>query len=376
MSKTTIEHVITVVRNGLAAGVPHKDIRDTLTGSVVVTPGVARAWKAVARDDKHALTALRAELADCVVPDNPAFQAKLTSLERRVDRAMRGTVELIKDAGTDLTRTWWHPPPTADLPPSDGGHCDRPEENLGRVVLVGVHGAQVGERNRQLNMFVHIVEDPKIDFEALMGNSTVSSSLAMLAADPGNIELRRAAVRALSGVQQSAADWTTSYAGTGTAVLGSGAHALDGTVAVIRSKAVQVGDRQYQENTIVHTVSPDIAAAALLHDPDVVNGLIDVACAPSDTRAMAAFERAVGGTVVSELAESPVTRRGHGMVLRPPAAGRTLHIADAAGVSVGKHASQKTRFAQTAHIGRTVRTSAGRVADEVQHRSGMKMAKT
>ena len=166
--------------------------------------------------------------------------------------------------------------------------------------------------------------------------------------------------------RRSATDWTTAYASTGTAALGPGARGLDGTVAVIHSKAVQVGDHQYQENTIVHTVSPDIAATVLLENPDVVHGLIDLACSPGDAQATAEFERAVGSALVADLASSAAARRGHGTVHRPPAVGRTLRVTGAAGVSIGKRVSQKTRFAQTAHLGRNLRTSTGRVATGVR----------
>jgi hypothetical protein len=236
----------------------------------------------------------------------------------------------------------------------------------GRVVLVGVRGAQVGDGNRQLNVFVRTIEDPKINFEVLMADSEISAALAGLAADPEDAGLRQAAVDALSGVRRSATDWTTAYTSTGTAALGPGARGLDGTVAVIRSRGVQVGDHHYQENTIVHTVSPDIAPTVLLENPDVVNGLIDLACSPGDTKATAEFERAVGSALVADLASSAAARRGHGTVYRPPAAGRTLRVTGTAGVAIGKRVSQKTQFAQTAHLGRNLRRSTGRVTTDVR----------
>jgi hypothetical protein len=299
--------------------------------------------------------------------------ARKSLTEVQVDRETRAAIELVKDPRTGMMRTWWHSAVGDGLrePLRQDSDGDR-----GQVMLVGVRGAQVGDGNRQLNVFVRTIEDPKIDFEVLMADSKISAALTGLAANPGDDDRRQAAVDALSGVRRSRADWTTAYAGTGTAILGPGAHRLDGTVAVIRSKAVQVGDYQYQENTIVHTVSPDIAATVLLENPDVVNGLIDLACSPGDAKATAEFERAVSSALVADLANSAEARRGHGTVHRPPAAGRTLRVADTAGVSIGKRVSQKTQFAQTAHLGRNLRRSASRVATDVRHAARTESARS
>jgi hypothetical protein len=301
-------------------------------------------------------------------PGEVAVPVETTPLERepvqdsspkpQVDPEMRDAIEVVNDPH-GMTRTWWHFAAGDEV--REPGQQDR-----GRVVLVGVQGAQVGDGNSQMNVFVRTIKNPKIDFEVLMKDSRIAAALAELAANPQDVGLRQAAVDALSGVRRSKEDWTTAYAGKGTAILGLGARRLDGTVAVVRSKNVQVGDHHYQENTIVHTVSPDIAATVLLANPDVVNGLIDVACSPGDAPATAEFERAVGSALVADLANSAAARRGHGTVHRPPAAGRTLRVANTAGVSIGKRVSQKTQFAQTAHLGRNLRTSAGQVATGVR----------
>lgn len=362
MSSAARERVIDVVKDAADVGISGQEVRDALSGPVAETASAARAWDAVAdHPDDRSLAALRQELTTCAVVDERAVSTRLESLQRRIEqeRATLGAVDVAEDPQTGLRRTWWHPEPVKN-PREQAG--DSAGEDRGHILLVELSGAQVGDENRQLNVYVRTIEDPKVDFESLMTDSDVAAALARLAATPGDADLRQAAVDALAGVQRSAADWTEAYAGTGTAAMSPGASNLDGTVAVVRSRGVQVGDGQYQENTIVHTVSPEVAATVLLENPDVVNGLLDVASAPGDATAAAAFERAVGAALVADLACSAAARRGHGTVYRPPGSGRTLRVQNAAGVSVGNRVSQKTEFAQTAYIGRKVRRSTNRVA--------------
>jgi len=365
----TAERLLKVIRGATASGVSYEEVRKRLGGSMVETPRMAQVWEAVASKPYLGLTDLEKELKHCRVADEHAMSSAVMALEQRFRREIHSSVELVVDSDTHVARTWW-PAGTATEPRSDERRGAGVERDRGRVVLVGVQGAQVGENNTQVNVFVREVENPEIDFEALTRHPAVATTLAELASDPTNDEARQAAIDALSQVRQPATDWTTAYASTGSAVTGAGAPRLDGTVAVVRSRSIQVGDHQYQENTILHTVSPEIAATLLLGNSDVVNGFIDVACTPGDAGATAAFERAINSTLVSDLANSSASRRGHGSAHRPPAAGRTLRITNAAAVSVGKRVSQKTEFAQTAHLGRNVQTSAHRVATEVRrHRS-------
>jgi hypothetical protein len=366
MERATADRLSGVLRDAAAAGAPLQEVRTQLGKSVVETPGITHAWETIANTPDQGLVALRKELTDCRVVDERAVDNTLKALERRFTREIHNSVEVVTDS-EGLARTWW-PARTATKPGPRERHGTSTEPDRGRVVLMGVTGAQLGEGNHQLTVFVREVKDPQIDFEKLTKNPDVATKLADLSADPTDADARQAAVDALTSVQRQATDWTTVYSGTGSAILGSGAPKLDGTVAIARSRSVQVGDYNYQENSIQHTVSLRIAANVLLQNPDVVNGLIDIACAPGDADAMARFQRAINGTIESDLANSAVSRRGHGTVHRPPKAGKTLRISNMAAVSVGKRVSQKTEFAQTAHLGRNLQKSSRRVARDVRKR--------
>ncbi|MDT0354074.1 hypothetical protein [Pseudonocardia charpentierae] len=89
--------------------------------------------------------------------------------------------------------------------------------------------------------------------------------------------MQAAAVEAVERRGHSAGDWTEAFARNGSVSTRPASARLKGTVAVVQSRNEQVGDRNCQINRIVHTVSPTVAAAALLDNPNVVDGLIDVA---------------------------------------------------------------------------------------------------
>jgi hypothetical protein len=222
-----------------------------------------------------------------------------------------------------------------------------------------------------VTLVVQEVADPKIDFDEIMGDSRVADTLAACAAAPGDAECRTAAVAALSRNGVATPDWTEVYGGLGTAVTAAGSSRLDGTVALVRSRSVQVGDRCYQENRMVHTVGPTIGAHALLTDPDIAKALIDVVTQPGDGDAARRLGRTLESGICAELRQSSAVRQNHATVFRPPTAGRTLQVTDAVGVSVGKRVSSKhgsnppTTAASTAG---TRPTDSGRVRETAQRR--------
>jgi hypothetical protein len=363
MPRRTAEQLTDLARDAIAAGAPWSDLQAVFRDAVVPTEAAEKALTSVEGSvdhearavDKGALTALRDELARCELRDAGTIEASRARLQEAVADCRRKStaVAVDTDSTRGLTRTFWTSPGAAEIG-ADAG--DR-----GHVRLVAVTCAQVGDGNRQLNFVIHEVDDPKIEFDALMGDSRVADCLAACAEEPGDPERRAAAVAALSGQKRAAEDWTEVCARPGAAREGRGSARLDGTVALVRSRSVQVGDHCSQENRIVHTVSPTLAAHVLLDNPAVVDGLIDVASRPNDANAAQRFERAVETALCTDLAESTAPRTGYATVYRPSAAGRTLQVEEAIGVSVGKRASSKATFAQKAHIGHRVQRSIGRL---------------
>lgn len=357
MSREDARDVMRVVREVSHDPDAVREMRDHLGWVLHEKPSVSDAWDAVEdRPDDRAHAHLQGEFEGCEIIDPEEFDDTM-----RAVRTGAFVVEVRCGKPSDTTRTWWRPEPRGDA-----AEQEDIDDSRGRVVLVTVAGGQVGDDNSQFNLHIHEIENPKIDYGSLMGDSAVAEALGQLSAAPGDPELRQAAVAALEQVPAPKSDWTEAYAGNGTAYLGSGAARLDGTVAIIHSKGVQVGNGQRQENTILHTASPEIAAEALLTHPELVECLVELACSPGDPNALVAFERTVSETLIDDLADSSVARQGHSSLHRPPPAGQTLRIEGATGVTVGERASQRTDFAQRAHLGRATRTGARRFAASAQ----------
>ena len=277
-----------------------------------------------------------------------AVDATRTVLTERIAeyRRQATSVTVTGDPTRGTTRTWWEPPS------ADGAEkaASAEQPDRGHVRLVGVRCAQIGDKNRMVTVVVHEVADPRIEFDEIMGQSQVADALAECAAAPDDSD-RRAAAAALSGTKAGASDWTEVYGCLGTAATGAGSSGLDGTIALMRSRSVQVGDHCRQENRIVHTVGPTIGAHSLLTDPDVANALIDIVTKPGDGSAVQGFGRALESGICAELKESSAARQGYATVYRPPTVGRRLQVTDAIGVSIGKRVSAKAEFAQRAHLG-------------------------
>jgi hypothetical protein len=357
LPSTTAEELTCAARNAVVAGARWREVEPALRETVIPTEALEDEFKRLGRVvdgaiEIESLTALRNELARCEVRSPEAIDAAQDRIDAATTAHREGQtpVTVATDGAPELTRTWWEPAE------SDAGSADR-----GHVRLVAVCGAQVGDGNRQMTFVVHEVDDPEIDFAALMGDSEVARCLAACAEAPDDPQRRLAAVAALSGRDRPAGDWTEICARPGTATEGRGSPHLDGTVALVHSRSVQIGDRSYQENRVLHTVSPTLAADFLLDNPDVVNRLVDVAARPADGAATRGLERAVEAALCRDLEQSTAPRSGYATVYRPPTAGRTLEVEDAIGVSVGRRASSKAEFAQKAHLKGRTRRSVGRL---------------
>ena len=194
-------------------------------------------------------------------------------------------------------------------------------------------------------MFVHEIAEPSVDFRQVLEQDAVAAALAALTQDPADPKLRAAAVAALTSARpESSSDWTEAYASPATASSGRGATKLNGTVAIVGSRGVQIGDTNYQYNRIVHTVSPTIDAAHLLDDtPGLANGLLDVACAPENRRAASALSEVLTVNLTQTLGASSASSTGYGTAFRPPAVGRTLRVTKAAGVTIGDDVERPAR---------------------------------
>lgn len=309
----------------------------------------------------HASRELAGHLRSCPAPDPAAVDHAITTLQELADRPQPGSLGVSTDPTTGRVALFWG----ADTPTDQ-------ESDRGSVLLVAVTGGQVGDHTTQHNIITHVVDDPVLDFATLMHDPEISQALAAVAHDPDDPDTRAAAVHVLNAGHADATDWTTAYARETSARTQPSWNLLGGTVLIVRSRGVQVGDRTRQVNEVVYSNSPTINAAAMLTHPEVVNTLIDVVTRPGDRAARIAFDNAFSAGLRSDLAQSGAARRGYGTVHRPPDAGRTLRIENATGVAVGNHVSSKTDFAQAAQLGRRAQRGvrkAGRAVRQVARRA-------
>ena len=174
---------------------------------------------------------------DCSVENLEAVRTELDKLVHEVEQAERPGITTTWDARASVARTWWGPEDDDELGAVRDADTDDVESpRTGRVVLVGVSGAQVGEGNEQTNVFVHEVADPRIDFRRVLEQDAVCATLAALTQDPQNHGLlrggrHRADERATRVVQRLDRGLRV----PATASTGGGATRLNGTVALSRA---------------------------------------------------------------------------------------------------------------------------------------------
>jgi hypothetical protein len=322
-----IQAAVEAFEKAVRAHVPYAGLADAVRNTA---PGAYKSVNRLGWDTGRHLDVIRRELTVCRVIDDSALREEVWSLQRRLGALGNRPpdhVVLSQDSTTGRWWTVWEPP---DARASDVGSPEQVQET-GRIVAIQVDGSSVGHgraAGEQRNVFVHTVESPGIDFGRVLGDSAVAAALAALARDPANTDLREAAADAVAGLRpQSRRDWNAAYSATGAVARTPTADALNGTVAVIRSRAVEIGDHSYQENTIVCALSPTIDAAAVLIDNrDLVNGLIDIVCSGAGAREVSAFEDALGTDLTANMDRSPALRDKRGVVERPAAAGQTLRV--------------------------------------------------
>jgi hypothetical protein len=324
LTEELIQAAVETFEQAVRAHVPYAGLAEVVRSTA---PGAYRSVNRLGWDPGRHLDAIRRELSVCRVVDDSELREEVWALQRRLGALGRRPpdhVVLSQDSTTGRWWTVWEPP---DARAAEAGTAEQVHET-GRIVAIQVDGPSAGDVDQQRNVFVHTVENPGIDFGRVLGDSAVAGALAALAGDPANADLREAAADAVAGLRpRSARDWNAGYSATGAVARTPSADALNGTVAVIRSRAVEIGDHSYQENTIVCALSPNIDAAAVLIDNrDLVNGLIDIVCSGAGPREVAAFEEALDRDLTANMERSPALREKRGVVERPPAAGQTLRV--------------------------------------------------
>lgn len=325
-----LDEVLKVLGHAASTETPYSRLRDALHESAIDGAGRSATWRQLRDNPMDGLAALREDLSGCRFTNESAIRTELWVLERElVERhgaSDSAAIEMITNPKIGSIRLQWSPTDTEAADPILDGKDAGEVTETGLIVVVSGEGTQIGERNKQVNVFVDIIDNPKIDFDRVLGDPEVWQALDALGSHPHDPELRHNATCAVSTVRpEPTQDWTASYTGTGTVQRGLADRSLNGTVVVIKSRATQIGDYCYQENRIVTTLSPTVDAAMVLAgNPELVDRLIDVACGTGARSTMASFEDSLSSALNGELAQSPQLDSGRGRIERPPGAGCTL----------------------------------------------------
>jgi hypothetical protein len=149
------------------------------------------------------------------------------------------------------------------------------------AIFIGVDGGQVGEHNKQVNLFRYRLE-PTIDLRTVLERAQVRSALAEFAVSRGDPAAREEAIKAIQSMRTSVrTDW-----GRGDGRVDSlqgAAHGsvstLAGTVVLCDCRGIQVGNHLRQYNTFAFVLAPTLDVHKLFAEhPDVVETIVDYAC--------------------------------------------------------------------------------------------------
>lgn len=376
LTSNLLDEVLNALGRAASTETPYSRLRDALHESAIDEAGRQATWRQLRGNPEAGLASLREDLSGCRFTDESTIRTELWALERElVERhgaSDSAAIEMRTDPKTGSIRLRWSPTDTEPADPILDGKEAGEVTETGLIVVVSGEGTQIGERNEQVNVFVDIIDNPKIDLGGVLDDPEVWQALDALGSHPRDTDLRHDAACALSTVRpESTQDWTASYTGTGTVQRGPADRSLNGTVVVIKSRATQIGDYCYQENRIITTLSPTVDAAMVLAgNPELVDRLIDVACGTGARSAMASFEDSLSSTLNGELAQSPQLDSGRGRIERPPGAGRTLRVEYGQGVTIGEKVTQHNRYRQEVELGRAFRKNTQQSLAGIPSRTG------
>ncbi len=324
LNRDLIDAVLAAVHDAACRGVPFRVLAEAI---VAVAPPSFRWPRRLAWSSPAQLRAVRKVLGAARVDSDADLRAALDEVVRQLWRDGRqrdrqvpsgaGSVapaprsaEPGLDGAEDALRTgpewdpttgrwwsWWErDAATGDADARSGGTA--------RIVAIHVDGLLAREGNVQHNLFLHTIEDPRIDLDRILGDLAVSPALVDLVDMLTDPERREGVVAAVSGIgPRTDADWSAAYAQVRVVSCWPGATGLDGVLAVISSRGVQVGDGVRHERSSVAVLSPTIEAATLLaRNSNLADALVDIVTSGAGWRQLSAFEEVLNGDLVPDVA--------------------------------------------------------------------------
>ncbi|MFG2795891.1 RIP homotypic interaction motif-containing protein [Streptomyces pseudovenezuelae] len=213
------------------------------------------------------------------------------------------------------------------------------------LVLVGCQGAQVGEHNRQINVYTYRLEEPEVDFTEILKREDVHEALLKVVENPGDVLLRRRAVNLLRGGRwqlrrQDVIDLgprePDEFAGEAVTDLYSVAGA--GAVIVSNCRDVQIGNHNVQrtKHHLVYRRSSVNTFELLERAPRIAASLVDVVTGEQPEKGME--------KLCSELTSALNSQRcGPESVAERVGPGESRSFVGELGVSVGRDRTPRQR---------------------------------
>jgi hypothetical protein len=263
-------------------------------------------------------------------PDDGGYDMRgaVATVEARLVTEEPVTIGINHEESSGLWLSWWRPDGDLQVAAPVG-------EPFGRIVVFESQGVTVAEKGRHTSRYYYVLDASDVDLAVVFDDPQVRHTLGMLATDPRDRHLRADAVAAVMGVRPAGPPpWRELALPDGDTSWSHGAGPLDGTIAVIGSRGVSIGNHVRHSVTFMATFSPTLdGAVAVAGDRKLAGALVDLACGGGP----AAARRAANGmtrTLEAAMAGAPELRRAT-PVEQIPGPGQILTVRHEYGAAVG-----------------------------------------
>ncbi|MFF7947393.1 RIP homotypic interaction motif-containing protein [Streptomyces griseorubiginosus] len=200
---------------------------------------------------------------------------------------------------------------TASADPQPEGH-EGVEASGPWLVLMDCQGAQVGEHNRQINVYTYRLENPEVDFAEILKRADVQEALMKVIENPDDVWLRRRAVNLVRGGswrwhRHDVIDLGPREPGesAGESVTDLYRFASAGAVVVSNCRNVQIGDHNIQRNKhlLVYRRSSVNTVELLDKAPRIAASLVDIVTSAQPEKGMEKLRRELTSALNSQPCE-------------------------------------------------------------------------
>jgi hypothetical protein len=207
------------------------------------------------------------------------------------------------------------------------------------ILVARCRGVQVGEHNRQINVYGWRIERPRVDFSKVFDRPAVRDALCALSQDPRNASLRQEAERVMcagtwSLLGSSVIDLGKTERTGSPSELSRQLSLIDGSVIIEDCRGVLVADCSTQRNNFQYICrGSKIDASELLSaNPRIARLLVDSVTKPTTP---AGLPYDLNRELAQTLRNTDVIRNLEQHSVRVPHNDRPHRVVDSDGVSIG-----------------------------------------